>query len=475
MYRHSLASSFLVWLIAVSMLPAAQANEEPRQAYVLLFDTAHTLEVADSASILPVSHFAPQAPDHRSPALPEFTPPGEGWLPEEAPDEEHPGLVADASRYEASLQTLESNGAWDDSLAQELLSLGAVQQRLGEHLQAIETFDRATHLTRVNRGLYSLQQMPAVESRIASFLALGDWEEADRLQQYAFHVHTRALESDDPALIPALERLASWHLTAFFRALDEFPPDRLFDAYTLYEKALVLSTRSPERDIQREIEYLNQMVGVAYLVARTSSRQYSGLPSASRNGDMARLANSDARISRNELHRANGYGQGEAALERIISLHEQLPQQDESMVLDRAEAIARLGDWYVLFDRRRSATEAYERAWQLLAAHDPQQAEAFFARVPVLPQFPTFSDERRLAVHEVIPENMQAGYVDVRLAVNQHGRARNIEVVDRLPADKEQVSARLARDLRTTRLRPRVVDGETVDTDRVSLRFPYWY
>lgn len=469
----------MVMVSAALLSTASVLADEPRSpGRLLLFDRAETLSVGGPLPALQRTHFVPvglrQIPDRQA-DRPEFQPPGVSWLPELANAQEQEALINDAQRYLETLSALEVNGAWHDSLTQELMSLGTVQQRLGEHDQAVEVFERATHLARVNQGLYTLQQMPALDQRVASHIAMGEWEEADQQQQYKFHVYTRALEADDPAMIPVMEELAEWNMVAYFLGLDEFPPDRLFDAYSLYGAALRLSERNPDAGLERRIDYLNRLAATAYIVARNSAVQYAGMSSAGRHGSMEQLAMQQPGFSGTRLYRTNGYSQGEAALQHVVELYDQIPTPDESVLRDKAEAIARLGDWYLLFDRRGSANEAYTRAWHLLHERSPEQARVFFDMVPVLPQFPTFNDARRLAVHEAIPAQVSSGHIDVEMTVNRFGRISGSEVVALVPAGSEQVSNRLMRDLRDARARPRVVDGEVVDTERVVMRFPYWY
>ncbi|MGM0634102.1 MAG: hypothetical protein ACQETO_13145, partial [Pseudomonadota bacterium] len=70
---------------------------------------------------------------------------------------------------------------------------------------------------------------------------------------------------------------------------------------------------------------------------------------------------------------------------------------------------------------------------------------------------------------------MQRGHVDVKVRVSRYGRADDVEVIGGDPVTIEEVESRLSRNLRSMRLRPRLRDGELVDTEDVVLRLPYWY
>ena len=75
--------------------------------------------------------------------------------------------------YTESVQAIESEGGvWDRGLIEGLATLGELHQRQGDHITAIKTFDRVVHVSRINNGLHTLEQIPALEQKIESFLVL---------------------------------------------------------------------------------------------------------------------------------------------------------------------------------------------------------------------------------------------------------------------------------------------------------------
>lgn len=391
---------------------------------------------------------------------------------ETTPEEEQTRLARDARQYQQAVRELEAEGAWTAGLSQDLLGLGQTLQAMGEHEQAIPVFERAGHVARVNRGLHTMDQLPALEERINSHLALGQWEEADRQQQYSFYLHSRAMKRDDPELVGALREFAHWNLSVHFRGLEETPA-RLVDAYRLLNSAHDLLLEKERGDLEQQLAYLDSLAGVAWLVART----HIGDSPEVLNGD--RAFNETALVSfngrRQSLHQINGFAQGEAALQRAVDLQALRVERGEASVQDAAEALARLGDWYLLFDRRQASTDAYRQAWELVREQAAAQSEEAFDSVQVLPRFTTFADQRRFAAEGRMPQGMQRGHVDVQLDVNRYGRADDVEVIGGDPVTIEEVESRLSRNLRAMRLRPRIENGEPVDAEDVVLRLPYWY
>ncbi|HEY7776333.1 MAG TPA: hypothetical protein VIC02_07305, partial [Kineobactrum sp.] len=93
-----------------------------------------------------------------------------------------------------SITALESEyGAYGPALPERLLSLGLSLQEQGRHSDAIAVFKRGTHLARVTSGLYSAEQIPLLQSELASLAALGDHHTADQRQNYLYRVQMRAL------------------------------------------------------------------------------------------------------------------------------------------------------------------------------------------------------------------------------------------------------------------------------------------
>lgn len=381
--------------------------------------------------------------------------------------------LLDIERYQRAVQDLEFNGgAWDANLSEELLGFGAVLQQQGDHEQAVQIFDRAAHLARVNFGLDALEQIPALQGRIRSHLAMEEWEEADRQQQYAYYVHTRAMDRNDPELTYALADYARWSLTSYFRGLGEFPHVRLVDAARLYSAAHALAAEHHPEDPELQMTYLNDLAGTAYLVARTNAVQVANAqPNARGFNEFAAV---DASVLDAYRYRGNGFAQGEAALIKAIELQAGL-NSDLYSTQNHAEALAKLGDWYLLFDRRQAAIRLYSEAWEMLAAESPEQAQAFFATVQILPQFSNFGEQRRAAGVNRRASAGQRGHVDLVFNVSQFGRLGNIEVVRIEPPDEEARLHRLLRDLRQSVVRPRFENGEPVDVIGVNMRMPYRY
>ena len=112
--------------------------------------------------------------------------------------------------YNSAVEEIEyTGGAWDRALVEELFALGLLQQQQGDHDAAVKTFDRAIHVNRINDGLYTLQQIPHVESMLDSYLALKDWQNADDYNNYLFFVQRKAFGANDRARLRAITKYST--------------------------------------------------------------------------------------------------------------------------------------------------------------------------------------------------------------------------------------------------------------------------
>src|SRR5690606_2101601 len=86
--------------------------------------------------------------------------------------------ITASERPIAAPQTAE--GPFSPALPEQLLALGDLLQANGEAEQAQAYFERASHITRINHGLYSTEQVVAVERIIQNQLQRGNLAAADQ-------------------------------------------------------------------------------------------------------------------------------------------------------------------------------------------------------------------------------------------------------------------------------------------------------
>tara|TARA_R100001377_G_scaffold50549_1_gene29433 strand:+ start:885 stop:2360 length:1476 start_codon:yes stop_codon:yes gene_type:complete len=375
--------------------------------------------------------------------------------------------------FDQILEDLEiEGGAWSVQIAQELAELGELLQAQGKFAESIDVFDRAVHINRVNSGLFSPNQVPLVRKVVDAHVALGQWSEADDRQQYAFYVQTRAYSISDPRMIDVFDNLARWNIAAFYRGIDEDPNPRLVQTYMLYRAASESVSRHFGTQDPRYLPLLHKVAGAADLMGRFSLEGES----------IGSHMNPNLRISTqfvgNSLRPQGRGDSGIEALEAIIAYYEdpKLPNTEENL-LARSRAIAELGDWYLLRDRRQAATRTYEDAYEQLAQaeNSADLLSQVFGEIVFLPAFSAF-DEQRKEANGVGPDTgARMGYVDLAFDVNQYGRLSNFEVLAIEPEEMTRADIQVISSVRSRLVRPKIDGNGAVSSELERYRFNFWY
>ncbi len=437
--------------------------------------------------------------------------PDQGWMTNLTPLQTlRPSPAQAVPGLRESIEALEGSGnTWHPDIAESTLSLARHAQEAGDHVEAIALLERAVHVSRVNHGLFSLQQVNALEMQIDSHLALGQWPEADGLQQYLFYVHSRAMADDDPALIPALEAYAQWNIEAFRRRLGEFPATRLIDAYHLTSVALSIVDRDPALAEQSREIMLERLAYLAWMMARTGAQdrqeaQYTNIRLVDDNWV-------DHVTDRRYRRYNNPFLQGEYALEQIVEMRAArlaaveaagvTGEQRDRLLVAHTNAILDLADWFLLFERRNASADVYESAWLTMQDETDALQELVFDRIVMLPRFettrqptgdPVPTRDMQATAGSIsgspvttgagAPETAKAAdseetstvpYVVMEFDINQYGRAVNVDILESWPEDDVGMHRRLIGALRDSRMRPIIRDGNASRVEDLVYRFPY--
>ena len=377
-----------------------------------------------------------------------------------------PAALNDAVlRYQNSINELQkAHGVYHDRIGEELTGLGLVYRNLGQYREAIEAFNRSLYIKRINYGLHNLAQIPVLEQIIATNTALSDWEALDRNYQYLYWINRRSFGATDPQLLPVIDRLAIWHLNAYELASDPIPFKHLLTADSLfYDAATIIEANYGAYD-QRLI---NPLYGIALANYQMALHAY-------RSGDFNEIRSSsrflnhlDSMLEQKEAIQvliSDAYRTGKQAMLRVIKIHAHNPDLPAA---NHGIALIHLGDWYLLFNRRSTANETYALAYAKLTDSGMQKdaIDQLLAQPRSLPAL------QMSMAYQQQEEDSDDNYVVARFDVSKTGHARNIEIIEAKPADNESLQRRAKETIRTTRFRPRLEDGQPVETTDVNIRY----
>lgn len=451
-------------------------------------------------------------------------PPGAGLPAAEAAR----NLGADITAYRARISdTLASDNPYSTALREQYDALGTLLQQDGEHEDAIAAFESAMHIDRVNGGLYTLDQIPVVEKMIASHEALGNTDDVNDLHGYLFYIQQRTYDKDDPRLLAAMESWADWNVASYMQegpryssvagfngsaTLSTGPMDYVAvqnrdGSFSYIPRAQMMSIMNPawggtldptfmstygvdaERVIDERLrtarDYYEQILEAPDAaegrvqhklanVAFAAKQQIDGIDAVTAEGSL--YSNRVVAPRTRPLAITRGYIDNREALE---ALAQELEQDPAASAEDKARAWIDLGDWHVGYDNASRGNEAYRKAWEALAAAglDAAAIEDLFMPQPlvVAPGFVTHPFSR--AMYGIAADAAIAwkGHMDLSLDVNRYGDVNGVDITDASPGTPQSLRTELLRYLREAKVRPAVVEGETVKREDVKLRYYYSY
>ena len=445
-------AALLVWVTFAAENAAAQEADPPAPT------------APDRSRVLYVDIPVPFEPG----TDPEMPAPPRPAIPEDDP--QYQVQVANLSDYSQSVAETEFNGVvWDQGLVEDLTALGQLQQDLGNHPEAVQIFDRAMHVSRINEGLHALDQIPVVEMMIDSYRALADWQQVDLYENYLYYIQQKAYGSSDPRLIPVLDQLGQWNIEAFTIGHGEPLGLRLSTAQILFSAAVRMVGIHFDKD-DRVVSFSRNLARTAYLdkqypeyVTELDRPEYRSAQDRMRDLYQGRRANS-----------ARGYRVGAEALTEVIRFYEQ--SSDDPYLL--AEAIADLADWELIFDRRQLGLDLYAEAWAVLADQPDSEElqQRLFGQVLSVPTFAELPTNLLMGSTDSQERpGLRYDYADVVLDLTQYGAPRNVMVISEETEDNARQLDQLRRVVRSMTFRPLIVDGQAQDSEGHHFRYRYWY
>lgn len=402
-------------------------------------------------------------------------------------------LEVDVLRQNISAQVAQDGNTWHAGIAESHLALGVAFQSLDDHPAALTELEQAVHINRVNHGLFSLAQVPALLLQVKSHLAMDDWQAADERMQYAFYVHTQALADNEIAMVPALIDYAHWQLSVYEEERGAIPSARLIDAYQLLRVASSILDRHPTHQAYPRASFKRQMAYVAWLI------KYSDL------GQWLDSEKLDARVVDDDwvlqmtgddyVTKRSPYLMGESALQEVVALRQAqfeaaVPDTSESRqsLMLYAEAVRQLADWNLALGQRYGAMDLYEQAWQLIATMSEEVADQSFQKVVMVPQFPledfvkghnetgltvpgytrSFLDIESL---KMVSGGQEDRRVTMEFIINRFGRSTHVEVLEVEPEDDQALRRQVASMVQNRNFRPWLVGGEAQDSPTLRKTF----
>ena len=318
--------------------------------------------------------------------------------------------------YRRTLGIIESHkGIYDQELIEPLVGLSRILYETGQHGEAVDQLNRATHLVHRSEGVLSPSQMLLIDEKTKNYMRLGKMKQADREQEFAYRLARKNHGEDSLELVPGMYKLAAW-----YRDTSRHPA-----SVKMYKKALAMLESAHGKD---SLELVEPLRAIAY----------------TRNSQV-KLRSEGARV----LGRAVG----------ILEKHED--SDPNSLVASYID----LGDIFTMTDQSEKARHYYVKAWreikkfknadEILALTFDQPVELYF------PALYMTDDYRNRRFNE--------SFFEAEFDVAATGKVGDVDIVGSVNTDLR--GHRNGRSLTyLARFRPRMVDGEPVATENIRVK-----
>jgi hypothetical protein len=268
---------------------------------------------------------------------------------------------------------------------------------------------------------------------------MGDLESAKEAQDTIYAINVREYQLDTPELVPSLLRRAEWQHKAGY----------IFDERATYRRAIRIIEQHEGKDSLDLVEPLI-LLGRSYFYLDASGQ----------------VSFHDSSMSSGEIY-----------FRRAARIAEEHPETNWQVV---AQAQLALGDYYMYNNNSQRGRQVYIEAWNLLSAHEDgldvrrvQLDQVVPLRQNKLPLYVS-SDEEKEAPDEKENPLLQ-GSVSISYTVSTRGRATDVRIIEAQPPEFEKMISHLEREVRRRIYRPRVEDGEIVETPDLILVHRYFY
>jgi len=341
--------------------------------------------------------------------------------------------------YSAAIDIIERvEDRLNSNLINPLKGLGAAQLASGQPDKAIDSFQRAVHVSHVNEGPHNLMQVDVLESLAETYLSVGEFDEVKDIQGHIFSLQARDVELNSLEAIPALERQARWQ-----HRLQQFEQER----YTWRKIIDIVEDRRGKDDLSL----------IAPLTELGKSYLFVGQPSMS-------------------FHQPTSISSGEIYLKRALRIAESNP---EATWKTREGAMLALGDFYILSAKPSRARKIYSETWDLLSGDEERlknrhdHLETLVVLQDVKP--PKYVGIDGQVRSDLPGDNYRTGTIVYDYSVSSRGLTTDIDMVEAEPAGFEDMERAVLNNLRAMVHRPRLVDGDAVQTDDLTFTHKFFY
>lgn len=347
--------------------------------------------------------------------------------------------------------------AYDGAIGELSFDLANALASLGRADEAHAAYRRALHVTRINSGLNAIEQIPILEAVLNLHTKAHELDESGDILHRLRVIHQDNYPALDPNNINMLERMGIWHLSAYYSRQDSKRIFHLIDA-----SAALIEVQRLKKQTSAEYDYdLYRLISMSHFLlmrqkptnSSSSSPFYSSSSLDSENERNQQQNPVDIAIEV-AFRRTNG------ALDSGIE-QAQKSQNYENIT----RAILLKADWNQLHNRRNTARALYLDAYNIAKTHlaPDNETRRSFEQPHELPMF---SD--KLLTFSTLQNSTDRYKVQISFDVSDWGVSSNVKRLDdENEAVPEPAKRTAVRKVRSSKYRPSIINGKTVDSVNV--------
>jgi tetratricopeptide (TPR) repeat protein len=404
--------------------------------------------------------------------------------------------------YQESIDQFEiEGGSYDARLSEAYLSLGTFYQQLGDYPLAIEAFNSALHVNRINNGLFNASQLAIVNELVQSYLLAGDFIAANQQQEYLFYVQQKVYGRNTPVLVSGMLDYADWNLFAGSLSMGYVPNIaslglQIFPlGNNLYPQGATGSFSETRAHLElaaysysQVLNFQRQRENISHNLDADSLEQFQSDVNLS-DEDLSipitekKLAYTHFLLSRvlalgisdnndaNQFDYFQSLQSGSEALQRRLNYLQNSGYSDLEIVM----ALIDLADWLLANERWGSAEEYYAQASEYISSNslDPVPGLDYPDLPATIPRFVSAIYSR--SSYNITPDAVLEydGYIDVSFGLTRLGYSRDLRFLNQTENTREETVEALRNILRRTQFRLQLTENERYADNQFLLRYYY--
>ena len=349
-------------------------------------------------------------------------------------------------------QSLQTEDAFSSKLGENYLGYGKLLRKAGRVDESIKALTNAFHIAKVNNGIYSIEQRPALRELFGIQYDLANTEDFEDYLERILWIDNKNPESLDDSSYELLLKVGNRYIDQFLRkpVAGQASVELLLRA----KHHLITADRVfGKRPLSEMLMPYGELALISFLQSKVQ-------PNVDKTASLA-----DVRLSRvqtlsgREMTLSSYFEDPFPKGENFLQVYLRKAQKEGSAE-HVVRALTSLGDLNQLFGRFSNAGRYYELAWFAAQELAPtQRSVVIFEQPTLLPDF-NYAYPR-----QNIPSNRETVSVSLRLIIGSDGRVKDVQRADPDDGLKKYFS-RARRAVKRLVFRPRFVDAKAVITEQ---------